>query len=92
MENYPKPVTQESHKKIEQYLDNSIYKIKGSKGEYGKGIFCSMKVHDVIVYMLITDYKTINEDFLKSNENIEILIDKEIITIERDYIYYMNKD
>ena len=92
MENYPKPVTEENHKKIFEYLNDSIYEIKGDKGKYGNGIFCSMKVHDKIMYMLITDYKTINEEYLINNNNIEILINKEIILIEKDILYYVNKE
>ena len=38
MENYPKPVTREGHKKISEYLDDLIYEIKGDKGKKGKGI------------------------------------------------------
>ena len=92
MENYPKPVKEESHKKISEYLNDSIYEIKGDKEKYGKGIFCTIKLHDKIIFTLITNYNIINEGYLKNKENIEILIDKEIITIERDYIYYINKD
>ena len=31
MEKYPKPITRDSHRKIMEYLDNSIYKIKTNK-------------------------------------------------------------
>ena len=92
MENYPKPVTEESHKKILKYLDESIYEIKGDEGKYGKGFFCTFKVHDKMIYTLITNYSIVNEEFIKNNNNIEIIINKEIIIIERDILYYMNKD
>ena len=92
MENYPKPVTEESHKKISEYLNGSVYEIKGDKGVYGIGIFCTMKIYDKNIYMLITDYKIINEEYIKNNNNIEIIINNEIIKIERDILYYMNKD
>ena len=42
MENYPKPVTKDTHKKIMEYLDNSIYKIKGNDDNTGIGFFCKM--------------------------------------------------
>ena len=92
MENLPKPVTEESHKKISEYLNDSIYEIKGDKGIYGKVFFCKIKIHDIIITVLITDYKTFNEEYLINNNNIEILKNKEIIIIERDILYYMNKE
>ena len=92
MENYPKPVTREGHKKISEYLDDLIYEIKGDKGKKGKGIFCSMKIHNKIIYTLITSYNIINEEYLKNNNNIEIIKNKEVILIEMDYIYYINKE
>ena len=39
MEKYLKHVTKESHKKIMDYLDNSIYKIKVNEEKYGIGFF-----------------------------------------------------
>ena len=44
MEIYPKPVIKESHKKIMEYLDNSIYKIKGNDDNTGIGFFCNIKI------------------------------------------------
>ena len=44
MKNYPKPVTKENHKIILDYLDNSIYQIKGSEEKIGIGFFCSLNV------------------------------------------------
>ena len=49
MENLPKPVTEESHKKILEYLNESIYEIKGDNGKYGKGIFCRIKIKDKMI-------------------------------------------
>ena len=57
MKNYPKPVTKETHKKILDYLDNSIYQIKGSDGKYGIGFFCLLKCHDKTINVLITNYQ-----------------------------------
>ena len=50
MENYPKPVTKESHKQIMDYLDNSIYQIKGCKEKVGIGFFCSLRCRDKKIY------------------------------------------
>ena len=60
MENYPKPVTRETYKKISDYLDNSIYLIKVSEEKDGLGFFCSLKCHDKKVFVLITNYQTVN--------------------------------
>ena len=92
MENYPRPVTREEHRKISEYFDDLIYEIKGDKGKKGKGIFCLMKIHNKKIYTLITSYNMINEEYLKKNNNIEIIKDKEVILIEMDYIYYINKE
>ena len=63
MENYPRPVTREEHRKISEYFDDLIYEIKGDKEKKGKGIFCSMKIHNKKIYTLITSYNIINEEF-----------------------------
>ena len=92
MENYPKPVTKDAHKKIMEYLDNSIYKIKGNDNKYGIGIFCNIKVHKKNIPVLITNYKIINEKYYSKNNNIKILINNELISIEFGFIHYINKD
>jgi hypothetical protein len=91
MENYPKPVTKENHKIILDYLDNSIYQIKGNEDKYGRGFFCSLKCHNKIIFLLITNYKIINENYLKNYDYIDILINQKFIRIELNYIYYLNK-
>ena len=91
MENYPKPVTKEKHKIILDYLDNSIYKIKGNGNKYGRGFFCSLKCHNKIIFLLITNYKIINENYLKNYDYIDILINHKFIRIEFNYIYYLDK-
>ena len=92
MENYPRPVTREEHRKISEYFDDLIYEIKGDKGKKGKGIFCSMKIHNKKIYTLITSYNIINEEFLRDNNNIEITNNKGVILIELDFINYLDKD
>ena len=92
MENYPKPVTKDTHKKIMEYLDNSIYKIKINDGKYGIGFFCYIKCHNKNIPVLITNYKIINEKYYSNNNNIKVLIDNELITIEFGSIHYINKD
>ena len=92
MDNYPKPVTKENHKKILEYLDNSICQIKGIKEKYGIGFFCSLKCHDKTIFLLITNYQIINENYLKNFNYIEVLINKEIIRIELKNKYYMDKN
>ena len=82
MENYPKPVTKESHRKISYYLDNSIYQIKGVNEKYGLGFFCSLKRHWKNIFLLITNYRTINENYLKEHDFIDVLININFIRIE----------
>ena len=88
----PKPITKETHKKILNYLDNSIYQIKGNEGKYGIGLFCSVKCHNKIILTLITNYQIINENYLKDYDYIEIIIDKKLIRIELGDINYMNEE
>ena len=92
MKNYPKPVTKESHKKILDYLDNSIYSIKGDKEKYGIGFFCSLKCHEKHIFVLITNYQIVNENYLKEYDYINLLINQKSIRIELNLIYYMDKN
>ena len=91
MENYPKPVTKQNHKIILEYLDNSIYQIKGNEGKCGIGFFCSLKCHNKIIYLLITNYKIINKDYLKNYDYICVLINHKFIKIEFNHKYYLDK-
>ena len=92
MENYPKPVSKESHKQILDYLDNSIYQIKGKGKKYGIGFFCLLKCHNKKIFTLITNYKYINENYLKNNENIDVSINQKLIRVEFNPIYYLDKN
>ena len=91
MKNYPKPVTKETHKKILDYLDNSIYQIKGSDGKYGIGFFCSLKCHGKKVFVLITNYRIVNENYFQNYDYIDVFIHQKLIRIEFNLIYYFNK-
>ena len=91
MEKYPKPITKDTHKKIMEYLDNSIYKIKTKDNKYGLGIFCYIKSHNKNIPILITNHKTINKKYYSTNNNIQVLINNELISIEFGFIHYINK-
>ena len=91
MENYPKPVTKETHKKILDYLDNSIYQIKGRDDKYGIGFFCSLKCHGKKVSVLITNYRIVNENYFQNYDDIDVFIHQKLIRIEFNLIYYFNK-
>ena len=92
MEDYLNPITKETHKIILDYLDNSIYQIKGIEGNFGTGFFCNIKCHNKIIPVIITSYQTIEENYIKNYKSIEVLIDKERIEIEFGFIYYLNKE
>ena len=91
MEDYPKPVTKESHAKISEYLDNSVYQIRGNEGKYGIGFFCFIKVHEKRIQVLITNNQMIDENYLNNNNGVEILINKGQFRIEFDSMYYIDK-
>ena len=91
MENYPKPVSRETHKKISDYLDNSIYQIKVSEDKEGLGFFCSVKSHDKTVFVLITNYQTVNENYLKNHDYIDVIINENSIRVYFNLIYYLDK-
>ena len=91
MENYPKPVTKETHKKISEYLDNSIYQIKVDEDKYGIGFFCSLKCHNKKAIVLITNYQIINENYLKNHEYVDILMNQKSIRVVFNLIYYLDK-
>ena len=92
MENYPKPVTKENHEIILDYLDNSIYKIKGYKEKYGIGFFCSLNCHNKKVSLLITNYQIINENYLKNYDYIDVLINQKLIRVDFNLLYYLDKN
>ena len=91
MKNYPKPVSRETHKKISDYLDNSIYQVKVSEDKYGIGFFCSLKCLEKNIFVLITNYQTMNENYLKNYDYIDVLINQKKIRIEFNGIYYFDK-
>ena len=92
MEDYLNPITKEIHKKILDYLDNSIYQIKGKEEKYGAGFFCTIKCHNKVIPLLITSYQIIEENYIKNYKNIEVIINEERMEVEFGYVYYLNKD
>ena len=91
MEVYP-TVTKETHNKISDYLNNSIYQFKDSKGKYEIGFFCSLKCHDKMNLFLITNYQIINQNYLANNNYIDIATNKGSQRFEIETMYYMNKE
>ena len=73
------------------YLDNSIYQIKGYEDKYGIGFFCSLKCHDKNLFVLITNYQIINDNYLKNYNYIDVLINQKLIRIGFNLIYYLDK-
>ena len=91
MEKYLNSVTKESHQKIMNYLDNSIYKIKRKDGKYGIGFFCYIKYDNRNFPVLITNYKIIDDNYYHEYNNINILINNELNKLEFGLLYYMDK-
>ena len=91
MEKYLNSVTKESHKKIMNYLDNSIYKLKRKDGKYGIGFFCYIKYDNRNFPVLITNYKIVDENYYHDYNNIDILINNELHKLEFGLLYYMDK-
>ena len=88
--NYPLPVTIECTKTILNQLINCICKIENKKGN-GTGFFCSINEK---LKVLITNNHIINEEIIKTNESIRVLLndDKDFKIINlKNKKYYTNE-
>ena len=91
MNEYPKPATKESTKKILEQIDNTIYKIYESKENFSIGFFCLINFRNENIKVFVTTYKAIDEKYIEKNNNINLSIKDEIITIKFGKIKYINK-
>ena len=88
MEKYPKPVSKQCSKVILDQMDNSICKIN----ERTIGFFCKIKYDNKTIPILITNYQIIKELNIEYNKNIEVIINRENISLELGEISYLSRD
>ena len=93
------PVTKYCTKKILEQMDQmeqSFYKISptNQNDKFGNGIFCKIKINQIIIPILITSCRVIDGRYVEYNDSFNILINNELKTIEfGDKIYkYINKE
>ena len=82
------PVNIIGTKTILNQMINCICKIKHNNGI---GFFCKIQLDNKIMNLLITNYNIINEDYIKENKEIELMLNEYIIKIDisiRRKIYY----
>ena len=95
IEDLIEPVTILGTKKILNQLMHCICQIK-IKGEFGTGFFCQIPYKNETIKVLMTNYHVLNENDLKENKKIKLLINDEkeyiIIDLEIERKKYFNKD
>ena len=89
------PVNIEGTKKILNQLMNCICKIK-IKGIFGTGFFCKIPFKNETIKVFMTNYHVLNENDLKENKKLNLLLNDEkeyiIIDLEIERKIYFNKD
>ena len=94
IKNYPEPVTMEMTEIILNQMKNSICAISIINGKHGTGFFCRINTYDKEFPVLVTNNHILNEEDLKNNKSLEILINnqrKEINLKENRFIYSNNE-
>ena len=81
-EKYPKIISAEGTKKIEQ-MEKFICKIYKEDGEKGTGCFCNIKYKNKDIPLMMTNYHVIDDKYIKEKDGIEVTIndDKEKVKI-----------
>ena len=92
MKDYPKSISKQFLKIILEQMDNQIYKIYEREGKNEIGFFSNIKYENKNIPVLITNYHTINENYLNENNSIKIIINKEIKNIKLGNVFYFNKE
>ena len=89
------PVSILGTQKILNQLINCICKIK-IKGDLGTGFFCQIPYKNETIKVFMTNYHVINENDIKENKKINLLLNDEeehiIIDLEIERKIYSNKD
>jgi V8-like Glu-specific endopeptidase len=87
---YPLPVTIEGTNIILEQMKKCICRIENKNGS-GTGFLCYIPYKNKILEVMMTNNHIINEDIIKNNKSIEILLndnkEKKIINIEKRKIY-----
>ena len=95
MNNSSEPITIEETQKILEQMKNCICKIKSNE-KYGTGFFCKLRFLDnSFMNVLTTSYQLIDENYLKENKEINLLLNDnntKVINLEIKRKIYSNKD
>ena len=95
MNNSTEPITIEETQKILEQMKNCICKIKSNEN-YGTGFFCKLRFLDnSFMNVLTTSYRLIDENYLKENNEINLLLNDyntKVINLEIKRKIYSNKD
>ena len=87
---FSSPVTINEIDIISEQMKKCIFKIE-NENRNGTGLFCYIPYKNEKLKVMITSYKIINEDFIKSNKTIEVSLNdnkvKKIISFEDKNIY-----
>ena len=94
MDNYPKSVTKESTRIIYNQMNDSFYEIKGKDNKYGIGLFCQIIIKNKIIFILITNYRLIDEKYIENNCGIRIKTNDKssLIQFGDKRLKYINKE
>ena len=94
IEKYPNPVSLEGTKIILRQMMKNVYKIFGSNGKKGTAFFCKINTENDILYTLITNNHIIDEEHIKNNKLIKLLLNENDdinIDISKKRRVYTNK-
>ena len=85
------PVNVAGTKKILEQMINCICKINCIDGI---GFFCKIPIYNNIINCLMTNYNIIDENYIRENSKIELILNDDIIKIDLDIkrVIYYNKE
>ena len=95
MNSSTEPITLEETEKIMEQMKKYICKINANE-IYGTGFFLKIKYSDnTIISVLTTSYRLINDEYLKENREINLLLNDnttKVIDLDKKRKIYSNKD
>ena len=94
MDNYPESVTKEGTQIIYNQMNDSFYKIQGKDNKFGKGLFCKIIIGNKIIFVLVTNYKLIDDNYIENNFGFRIKINGKLsfISFGDKRLKYTNKE